>query len=75
MIKILFVCHGNICRSPMAEFVMKDLIRQAGMTDEFAIASAATSREEKRSAIRCITAPETDWRVRAYPWKESGRGR
>lgn len=46
MIKILFVCYGNICRSPMAEFVMKDLIRQAGMTDEFAIASAATSREE-----------------------------
>ena len=43
--RILFVCHGNICRSPMAEFVMKDLIRQAGMTDEFAIASAATSRE------------------------------
>ena len=73
MIKILFVCYGNICRSPMAEFVMKDLIRQAGMTDEFAIASAATSR--RRSAIRCITALETDWRVRAYPWKESGRGR
>ena len=34
MIKILFVCYGNICRSPMAEFVMKDLIRQAGMTDD-----------------------------------------
>ena len=46
MIKILFVCHGNICRSPMAEFVMKDLIKKAGLSDEFFIASAATSTEE-----------------------------
>lgn len=46
MTKILFVCHGNICRSPMAEYVMKDLVRQAGREDEFVIASAATSREE-----------------------------
>ena len=46
MIKILFVCHGNICRSPMAEFVMKKLARDAGMENRFEIASAATSREE-----------------------------
>ena len=46
MIKILFVCHGNICRSPMAEFVMKDLVKKAGIADRFTIASAATSREE-----------------------------
>ena len=46
MIKILFVCHGNICRSPMAEFVMKDLVKKAGMEAEFEIASAATSTEE-----------------------------
>ena len=46
MIKILFVCHGNICRSPMAEFVMKDLVKKAGMEDVFHIASAATSTEE-----------------------------
>ena len=46
MKKILFVCHGNICRSPMAEFVMKDLVQKAGLTDQFHIASAATSREE-----------------------------
>ena len=46
MTKILFVCHGNICRSPMAEYVMKDLVRQLGREDEFVIASAATSREE-----------------------------
>ncbi len=46
MIKVLFVCHGNICRSPMAEFVMKDLVKKAGLADQFEIASAATSREE-----------------------------
>ena len=43
---VLFVCHGNICRSPMAEFVMKDLVRKAGVDTEFFIASAATSTEE-----------------------------
>lgn len=46
MIKILFVCHGNICRSPMAAYVMKDLVEKAGLQDEFVIDSAATSREE-----------------------------
>ena len=46
MTKILFICHGNICRSPMAEFVMKDLVRKAGLADRFHIGSAATSREE-----------------------------
>lgn len=46
MIKILFVCHGNICRSPMAEFVMKDLVNKLGKADKFEIASAATSTEE-----------------------------
>ena len=46
MTKILFICHGNICRSPMAEFVMKALVQKAGLTDQFRIASAATSAEE-----------------------------
>ncbi len=46
MIKVLFVCHGNICRSPMAEFVMKDLVKKAGLEKEFRIAPAATSTEE-----------------------------
>lgn len=46
MVKILFVCHGNICRSPMAEFVMKDLVQKAGLDGQLAIASAATSTEE-----------------------------
>ena len=44
--KILFVCHGNICRSPMAEFVMKHLVEERGLQDQFEIASAATSTEE-----------------------------
>ena len=46
MHRILFVCHGNICRSPMAEFVMKELVSQAGREDDFYIESAATSTEE-----------------------------
>ena len=46
MMRILFVCHGNICRSPMAEFVMKDLVAKAGLKDQFYIESAATSTEE-----------------------------
>ncbi len=46
MTRILFVCHGNICRSPMAEFVMKDLVKKAGLESQFHIESAATSTEE-----------------------------
>ena len=46
MKKVLFVCHGNICRSPMAEFVMKDLVHKAGLDNQFYIESAATSTEE-----------------------------
>lgn len=46
MKKILFVCHGNICRSPMAEFVMKKMVREAGLEHVIGIASAATSTEE-----------------------------
>ncbi len=46
MIKILFVCHGNICRSPMAEYVMKKAVKEQGLERQFVIASAATSREE-----------------------------
>ncbi|MBQ2447853.1 MAG: hypothetical protein II277_05540, partial [Bacteroidales bacterium] len=44
--KILFICYGNICRSPMAEFVMKHKVRQAGLEERFEIDSAATSTEE-----------------------------
>lgn len=46
MHKILFICHGNICRSPMAEFLLKDIVNKRALADAFEIASAATSREE-----------------------------
>lgn len=46
MIKILFICHGNICRSPMAEYLMRDFIKKENLQDEISCASAATSREE-----------------------------
>ena len=46
MINVLFVCHGNICRSPMAEFVLKDMVKKAGIADRFHIESVAVSREE-----------------------------
>ena len=45
-VRMMFVCHGNICRSPMAEFIMKDLVAQKGLSDSFLIASCATSTEE-----------------------------
>ncbi len=46
MIKVLFCCHGNICRSPMAQFIFKDMVRKRGLSDRFEIASRATSTEE-----------------------------
>ena len=51
MIKILFICHGNICRSPMAEFVLKDMAEKAGLADQLVIDSAATSTEEIGNGI------------------------
>ena len=51
MTKVLFICHGNICRSPMAEFVMKSLVEKAGLSAEFTIASAATSTEEIGNSV------------------------
>ena len=54
-IKILFVCHGNICRSPMAESVMTYMVKKRGMEKSFEIASAATSREEIGNPPHCGT--------------------
>ena len=59
MVKNLYVCHGNICRSPMAEFVMKALVRSRGLEDEYHIESAAVSDEETGNPIyppakRCL---------------------
>ena len=51
MTRILFICHGNICRSPMAEFVMKDLVKKAGLEAQFHIESAATSTEEIGNSV------------------------
>lgn len=60
MVRIMFVCHGNICRSPMAEFIMQDLVRQANMTSQFVIASSATSMEEIGSGLSpCESGAET----------------
>lgn len=46
MIRIMFVCHGNICRSPMAEFIFKNMIKNEGIAESFVVASSATSTEE-----------------------------
>ena len=53
MIKIMFVCLGNICRSPMAEFVLKDMVSKKGLSNEFYIKSSATSYEEIGNDIYC----------------------
>ena len=51
MLKILFVCHGNICRSPMAEFILKDMVKKAGKSADFEIDSVAVSREEEGNPV------------------------
>jgi len=81
MTRILFVCHGNICRSPMAEFVMKDLVNQRGLEGRFEIASAATSDEEIGNPVyppvRALLnarglscAGKTAWRLRAADYEK-----
>lgn len=78
MTKILFVCHGNICRSTMAEYVMKHLVRQAGLEGEFYIDSAATSREEIGNGVHHGTkrklaqmgVPCGDHRARQVTWED-----
>lgn len=58
MIRVLFVCHGNICRSTMAEFVLKDMVARRGLADEFEIESAATSTEEIGNSVHPGTVGE-----------------
>ena len=70
MIKVLFICHGNICRSPMAEFIFRDLVQTAGLAAEIEAASAATSREELGNdmyppAKRCLRAHGVPFAPRA----------
>ena len=55
MIRVLFICHGNICRSPMAEFVLRDMVRKQGLGQQFHIESAATSAEEIGNPVHCGT--------------------
>ena len=75
--KILFVCHGNICRSPMAEFVMWDLVKKAGLASQFHIESAATSREEIGNPgyppARCKLAEHGIWRRAVSPLEQRQR--
>ena len=69
MIRVLFICHGNICRSPMAEFVMKDLVSKRGLEDQFYIASAATSIEEYGNPVH----PGTRNKLRQYGISTEGK--
>ena len=66
MIKVLFVCHGNICRSPMAEFVMKDRVAKAGLSDRVHVASVAVSREEEGNPLYGPSRRELD--KHNVPW-------
>lgn len=78
MIKVLFVCHGNICRSTMAQFVFQDMINKKGLTDKFHIDSAATSREEIGNGphygtvqkLREVGVPVLDHRARQMTKKD-----
>lgn len=78
LIRILFVCHGNICRSTMAEFVMKDMVRKCGMEDKFYIDSAATSTDEIGNGVhhgtvkklREVGVPVGDHRARQITGKD-----
>ena len=69
MIKIMFVCHGNICRSPMAEFVLKDLVKKLGKEADFEIKSSATSREEIGNPVH----PGTKKKLKEYGISTDGK--
>ncbi len=71
MINVLFICHGNICRSPMAEFVFKDMVEKLGRSDEFYVASAATSYEEIGNRVHYGTARILDTLGISYSHKRA----
>lgn len=71
MVRILFICHGNICRSPMAEFVFKDIVENLGMRDQFYVASAATSYEEIGNPVHYGTAKILDGLGISYSGKRA----
>ena len=66
MVKILFLCHGNICRSTMAEFVMKDLVNKAGLYDEFHIESAALHTDEIWNGVGSPVYPPARAKLREH---------
>ena len=73
MIKILFICHGNICRSPMAEYIFRDMVQRQGLAERFYIASAATSREEIGNDVYPPARAELRaWRPRRSPRRRAG---
>lgn len=69
MIKVMFVCHGNICRSPMAEFILKDIIKKRGLEDKFIISSSATSTEEIGNPVH----PGTRKKLSSFNINTSGK--
>ena len=69
MIKVMFVCHGNICRSPMAEFILKDIIKKRGLEDKFIIISSATSTEEIGNPVH----PGTRKKLSSFNINTSGK--
>ena len=71
VIKVLFVCHGNICRSPMAEFMMKDLVSKRGLSDAFVIESAATSREDIGSDLYYLAKQKLDEKHIPYEYRRA----
>ena len=73
MIKILFICHGNIYRSPMAEIVMKDLVKKAGLEEKYEIASAATTSEEIRNGIGNPVYPPARAKLREHGLSSEGK--
>lgn len=75
MTKILFVCHGNICRSPMAEFIFKDIVSKSGLSDSFFISSSATSDEEIWAGVGNPIYPpaRAEMERRALPYDKNKR--